>query len=469
MTDILKDKTNRVLLLMSLPIGVGMLSTFLFQVIDTYFVGKLGADALAALSFSSTIYFILVSLYIGLSIGVSIIIGQSVGKGDLDKVKKTTWVSLSLSFLISVLFSLIAILFIDDLFIELGATADIQPLIKEYTVPTLVGMPLLTIGVISSGILRASGNITKPEIIMAIAGVINLILDYGLIFGKWGLPELGIKGAAYATVMSWLFVLLGMITLLLKDELLSFSNKSSETVQSIVKDIFKLASPTILTQIIGPVTIAFITYLLAQQSSMAVAAFGVASRMEMLLLIGILSVSTALTPFVAQNSGAKATKRIEEAIIFGGKASTYLGLFIAIVLFIFVKPLATIFSDNLEVIDHTSNYFYIVSLSYMFYAFYLITTSILNGMQKTLISLKITTIKSFAFAVPLALIGSIWGVKGIFLGVALANVLAGIYATILMRKEIKNNYPDLQKVKALEDYKNNVKRLFNSKKIQLRD
>jgi len=469
MTDILKDKTNKVLLLMSFPIGIGMLSTFLFQVIDTYFVGKLGTDALAALSFSSTIYFILVSLYIGLSIGVSIIIGQSVGKGDLDKVKKTTWVSLSLSFLTSVLFSLIAIFFIDDLFIALGATADIQPLIKEYTVPILVGMPLLTIGVISCGILRASGNITRPEIIMAIAGVINLILDYGLIFGKWGLPELGIKGAAYATVMSWVFVLLGMTTLLLKDELLSFSNKSSETVQSIVKDIFKLASPTILTQIIGPVTITFITYLLAKQSSVAVAAFGVASRMEMLLLVGILSVSTALTPFIAQNSGAKFYSRINEAIVFGGKASIYIGLLIAIILFIFVKPLAAIFSDNQEVINHTSNYFYIVSLSYMFYSLYLITTAIFNGMQKTLTSLKITVVKSIVFAIPLALIGSVWGVNGIFFGLAFANVLAGIYATIPMRKEIKKNYPDLLKVKALEDYKKDVKRLFNRRKIQLRD
>ncbi len=464
MTDILKDKTNKVLLFMSLPIGIGMLSTFLFQVIDTYFVGKLGADALAALSFSSTIYFILVSLYIGLSIGISIIIGQSVGKGELEKVKKITWISLLLSFLISVLFSLVSIIFIDDLFITLGATEDIQPLIREYTIPILVGMPLLTIGVTASGILRASGNIIKPEIVMAIAGIINLIFDYGLIFGKWGLPELGIKGAAYATVISWVFVLLGMTTLLLRDKLISFSDRATASVISIIGDIFKLASPTILTQIIGPVTITYITYLLAQQSSMAVAAFGVASRMEMLLLLGILSVSTALTPFVAQNSGAKATKRIDEAIIFGGKASTYLGLFIAIILFIFVKPMAAIFSDNLEVIDYTSNYFYIVSLSYMFYAIYLITTSILNGLQKTLISLKITVIKSVVFAGPLALIGSIWGVNGIFFGLALANILAGIYATIPMRKEIRKHHPALQKASAIKDYKNDIKWLLNQKK-----
>ena len=127
MTDILKDKTNKVLLRMSLPIGVGMLSTFLFQVIDTYFVSKLGSSSLAALSFSSTIYLILISLYIGLSIGVSIIIGQSVGKGDMNKVKKTAWVALLLSTAISAVFSGISIQFIDEIFTGLGAQAEILP------------------------------------------------------------------------------------------------------------------------------------------------------------------------------------------------------------------------------------------------------------------------------------------------------------------------------------------------------
>ena len=397
MSDILKDKTNKVLLLMSFPISLGMLSTFLFQVIDTYFIGKLGAEALAALSFSSTIYFILISLYIGLSIGVSIIIGQSVGQGDLAKVKKTTWISLLLSFFISTLFSVVFIAFIDPVFTALGAESALLSLIRDYTVPILTGMPLLTIGITASGILRASGNITKPEVVMGIAGVINLVFDYVLIFGKWGFPEMGIKGAAYATVLSWIFVCLGMLVLLLKDKLLSSFQKETASAMHIIREIFRLGAPTILTQIIGPATITFLTFLLARQSSMAVAAFGVVSRMEMLLMIGILSVSTAITPFVAQNSGAKATNRIDQAIIFGGKASTYLGLLIAIVLFIFVEPLAAIFSDNKEVIEYTSNYFYIVSLSYILYALYLITTAIFNGLQKTLVSLKITLMKSIVF------------------------------------------------------------------------
>ncbi|MFT5819579.1 MAG: putative MATE family efflux protein [Crocinitomix sp.] len=460
MTDILSDKTNKVLRKMSIPIGVGMLSTFLFQVVDTYFIGKLGSESLAALGFSSTIYFVLVSLYIGLSIGVSIIIGQAVGQGDMPKVKKTTWLSLLLSFGLSVILSTISILFIDPIFSALGASNEILPLIKEYTIPILIGMPFLTIGITASGILRASGNITKPEVIMAIAGLINVILDYALIFGKWGLPEMGIQGAAYATAISWFFVLIGMIVLLLQDKLLGAAKDATNTIKSLTREIFKLGLPTILTQIIGPLTVAFLTFLLAQQSPMAVAAFGVVSRIEMLLLIGVLSVSTAITPFVAQNSGAKSIARIDQAIVFGGKASTYISLIIATLLFIFVKPIVSIFSEDPDIINYATNYFYIICLSYAFYALYLITTAVFNGLQKTLISLKITLMKSLIFAVPLTLIGSNWGVNGIFIGLALANVLAGIYAAIIMRKEIKENHPDLKKLSAIQDYKNDFRKLF---------
>ncbi len=438
MTEILTEKTTKVLFKMTLPISLGMLSTFLFQVIDTYFIGKLGANNLAALSFSSTIYFVLVSLYIGLSIGVSIIIGKAVGAGEQEKLYKTVWVSSLLTLLVSSLLSIVGVIFMDEIFSVLGAPGNLLNPISLYTQPILMGMPLLATAMTASGILRASGNITMPEVIMGIAGVINLVFDYALIFGKWGLPELGMQGAAYATVLSWFFVFVGMGVLLVKDRLFQLSTNARESVQELVKEIVTLGLPTIATQIIGPFTMMFLTYLLAKESAMAVAAFGVSGRIEMLLLIGVLAISTAITPFIAQNSGAKLYQRIDEAIVFAGKASIYLGVLIAIILYVFIDAFAGIFTEDSQVIDFTSSYFYIVSLSYVSYAFYLVTTSILNGLQKTGKSLKITVMKSFLFAVPLTIAGSYWGVIGIFSGLAISNVLSGVYAMNVMRQEIKN-------------------------------
>jgi len=229
MTDLLNENTNKALISMSLPISIGMLSTFLFQVVDTYFVGQIDAESLAALSFASTIYFLIVGTFIGLTVGVSTIIGTAVGEQDTAKVKKTVLIAVITSLLLTGCIVLVALSFVDEIFSILGAEQEILPYIKAYLVPLLLGIPLLTTGLVCGGALRASGNITKPEVIMGLAGIINLVFDYLLIFGNWGFPELGIKGAAYATVISWGFVISGMLYLIFQDRLLDLSIKSQRS------------------------------------------------------------------------------------------------------------------------------------------------------------------------------------------------------------------------------------------------
>lgn len=461
MADLLEGKANVVLAKMSVPISLGMLSTFLFQVIDTYFVGQLGANPLAALSFASTLYFMAVGLFIGLSVGVSILIGEASGKKDQRLLANTSLLAICLSFALSILLSLAVVYTWPYLFGLLGAEGEVLILTGQYIVPLFWGIPLLTGGIMIGGILRATGNISKPEIIMGIAGLINLVFDYLLIYGKYGFPELGIQGAAYATVLSWIFVILGMLFLLWKDKLLTSVNQLRKGAKGISRNIFRMGGPSILTQIVGPFSLVFLTFLLAQQSELAVAAFGVAGRIETLLMIGILGVSTALTPFIAQNAGAKQTDRINQAIAFGGKASTYLGLLLTILLFLLIKPIAGLFSEDPTVIATTSNYFYIVSLSYVLYGLYLITTSIFNGLQLPLNSLKISLIKTFLLTIPLCFAGSFWGVNGIFIGLALSNVLAGLYASRQMRKEFIRSNSSLTKVNIWQEYRKDFQTLIS--------
>ena len=460
MTDLLNENTNKALISMSLPISIGMLSTFLFQVVDTYFVGQIDAESLAALSFASTIYFLIVGTFIGLTVGVSTIIGTAVGEQDTAKVKKTVLIAVITSLLLTGCIVLVALSFVDEIFSILGAEQEILPYIKAYLIPLLLGIPLLTTGLVCGGALRASGNITKPEVIMGLAGIINLVFDYLLIFGNWGFPELGIKGAAYATVISWGFVISGMLYLIFQDRLLDLSIKSKRSSKQIALEILKLGAPSVFTQVLGPFTLMFVTFLLAKHSFTAVAAFGIAGRVETLLMIGILGVSTAMTPFIAQNSGARNEQRIDEAIVFGGRASTYLGLLVAVLLFVFISSIAGIFSDNQEVIEHTITYFYIVSLSYIFYGLVLITTSIFNGLQLPINSLKISLIKFFVMTIPLTWIGSTWGIRGIFIGFALSNVLAGIYAANQMQKQLERSNSALAEVGILQAHKNDLLKIF---------
>jgi Na+-driven multidrug efflux pump len=264
-------------------------------------------------------------------------------------------------------------------------------------------------------------------------------------------------------VWSWVFIIIGMIYLLIKDELLRFATSSKENLGTIVNEIQKLSVPTIVTQIIGPLTIMYLTWLIARQSELAVAAYGVAGRIETLLMIGVLAISSAITPFIAQNQGAHKKSRIYQAIVYGGKSSTYLGIVLCLLLYISIRPIASLFSENDEVISYTSNYFYFVSLSYVFYGLYIMGTAVFNGLKLTKVSLKLSAVKSFSFTIPLTLIGSYWGVKGIFIGVALSNLLAGIYTSIQIRKLEQIEFNAVTNRTIIQDYMDDIKWLFGKK------
>ncbi|NME67382.1 MATE family efflux transporter [Flammeovirga aprica] len=458
MADILKDKTSQVLLKMSFPISIGMLSTFLFQVIDTYFVGKLGGEALAALSFSSVLYFIIVGLFMGLAVGVSTLVGKAVGEQNDIAKEQYALIGLLMCFVLTVAVAGVVYYFSNPIFLLLGAPQEILPLIDQYMLPLLTGIAFLTTGIMAGSILRSTGNVVMPEVIMALAGVVNLFFDYALIFGEFGFPEYGIKGASYATVMSWFFMIIGMTILSLSDRILKFAYPvKTLPVVKIVQQITKVGLPTTVTQMIAPITQMYLTFILASHSAMAVGAFGVSSRIEMLMLIGILGVGTALTPFIAQNLGANQKKRIDEAIVFGGKTSTYLGIALAIILFVLIEPLASIFSEDASIIEYTVSYFRLVGVSYVFYGFFIMTSSAFNGLQMTKDSMKIMLIKSFAMTVPLTLIGSaVYGIDGIFIGLSLSNILGGIYASVFMKKKYKEMDSDLQHAEIWKDYKSDL-------------
>lgn len=446
---------------MSVPIALGMLSTFLFQVIDTYFVGQLGGEALAALSFASTLYFLMIGMFIGLAVGVSILIGKAFGAQNQALIRQTTLIALVLSLLVSLLLARIGQISLIPLFRMLGAEQKILTMILEYLDPLLLGMPLLTVALVAGGALRATGNVLRPEILMAIAGVLNLLFDYLFIFGKMGFPEMGIKGAAWATVLSWIFVFVGMILLLQHKKLIQFRWPKWGIWKKTAIQVFNLSAPTIVNQMIGPLTLMYLTFLLARESAQAVAAFGIAGRIETLLMIGILGVSTALTPFIAQNVGAQRKERVEEAIVFGGKASTYLGLVVALILFVSIRPLAALFTDDSTIITQTSQYFYIVSLSYTLYGLFLVTSSIFNGLELPLEALSISCAKSFLFTIPLTWVGSYWGVLGIFVALSFSNLMSGVFAAWRMRKELNRVNSNLLQEPILASYWKDIKGMLN--------
>ncbi len=459
---ILEGTVTRVLLGMAVPVALGMLSTFLFQVVDTYFVGMLGPEFLAAISFTSPVYMLLMSLNIGLSVGVSTVIAKALGAGDRQRAGELAALSIGLVVVVSIVVCGLGYLTIGPTFRALGARGEIVSLVSTYMSILYVGMPCVMTGLICGGILRASGRARAPEVIMAIAGAINLVLDYVLIFGVGPFPELGLAGAALATAIAWVFVLVGMLVVLARAGLVRVQGLKPRTALREIRGVLGIGVPAMATQILTPVTTLLITYLVARHGADAIAAFGVASRIQALAMVGVFGVGTAVTPFIAQNLGAGLQGRIDDAIVFAGKAATYWGIGVFAVLALTAAPLAAMFSDSEAVQYYTRMYFYIVGATYVPFGLLSVTASIFNGVVDPTKALRILIAKA-VFTVPLVVVGSTQGAVGIFAALAISNVLGGIYAARTMKRHLAAAGTSLAQRDARADYVADLAALFGGR------
>ncbi len=158
----------------------------------------------------------------------------------------------------------------------------------------------LVAGLIGNAALMAKGIMIRSTLVMGIGGIVNVVFDYVLIFGFGPFPAMGLAGAAYATVLSWAVIFLLMMTLLVRESLLSLSFFMD--IRQAIKDLrgmLYVAMPAIAAQLLNPVAIAVITRIVSGYGEDAVAAFGIVTRIESLILVGILSLSVVMTPFVA--------------------------------------------------------------------------------------------------------------------------------------------------------------------------
>lgn len=462
MTDtanpMLTTPVNRMLMRMSAPISLGMVSTFLFQIVDTFFVGQLGSTELAALAFTAPVYLLFLSIFMGFSVGVSAVAARAMGAGQPERARGLTMLSLALVLILSTALSYGADGQTEVIFRGLGAAEEILPLIDAYMRILYLSFPLLMLAIIGSGAARAIGITGQTELVFGIAGVVNLVFDYLLIFGIGPFPELGFAGAAWATALSFLTTFVGVTVILVRNGMLGLRGIGSAL--SGLPEILRFSVPTISMQVLVPATGMFVTYLLAGYGSEAVAAFGVASRIESLALVGIFAVSMSVTPFVAQNFGAGEHDRIDEAVVFAGKASVYIGILLFALLALAGPFIARVFSDDPEVIRFVGFYFRIVAISYGFVGIVNVTASVFNGLHMPGEALKLMLIRTLLIVFPLLLLASFLGLWWILAALTLGNVLSAIVAGRLMNASMRKWGRPIADANLASEYLNDVRRVF---------
>ncbi|UAB72515.1 MATE family efflux transporter [Vibrio sp. SCSIO 43132] len=463
-SPILSKPVRPALVAMAAPAAFGMLMTFMFQLVDTYFVGQLGTQPLAAMSFAYPVYFLVISLFMGTAAGVSAVVGKALGEKNSDKARSIASISILFFLITAIGLGALGLLSADQVFTLLGTPPDTLPLVKEYMIPLFIGMWALVGTLVANAALMAKGVMVSSTIIMAIGGVTNLVFDYLLIFGVGPFPEMYLEGAALATVISWLVILVLMVSLAFKESLFSFRVLFT-LIQSLkeLKPVFRIGIPAIAAQVLTPFAVAIITRALSAHGEAAVAAYGIVTRIESLVLTGILALSVVMTPFVAQNYGAKKQGRLDKVIAISGRMTVYWGLLFFAIVALASAPILSIFSDQPEVLAFGSSYFYFVGLTFPAYGLALITTSFFNGVEQPLSSLRITLVRSIILTIPLAWIGSYFGVSYVWAGIATANLIAAWYAGRMLNLWLKTQDSALIGHNPLSDYKRDFQVLLGKR------
>lgn len=419
------------------PMVLGILSIFLFNLVDTYFISLLGTEPLAAVSFTFPVTMLIMNLAIGLSIATGAVVARSLGKKQIEDARNWVTASLYLSLILGLVMAAIGISTQSIVFRWLGAGEHLLGMISDYMTWWYAGCFLLIVLVIVNASIRATGNTKLPSLIMLGSSALNGILDPLLIFGLGPFPELGIKGAAIATAISWGVAFILVLKHLLDKDLITLKIPDAITYQW--RQLAKLGIPAALTNMLGPIANAIMVAWVAQYGTHAVAAYGVGSRIEPLAMIVIMAFTASLPPFVGQNHGAGEDVRIEQALI---KSMQFLFVWQIIVyglLVLFAQPISAIFSSDLAVQAIIQTFLYIVPLTYFAMGFTLVTTATLNALHKTQLSLSLNLLRLFIIYLPCAWLGQHFGgLTGLFYGCAAGNLIMGVIVLALFIRT-KNN------------------------------
>ncbi len=415
------------------PMVLGIMAMFLFNLVDTYFISLLGTQPLAAISFTFPVTMLVINMGIGLSIATGAVVARALGQKDQQQT--TLWISSSfyLAILIALALMTIGLTFQDTIFQLLGAGPELLPLISAYMTWWFAGSVLLIILIVVNASVRATGNTKLPSLVMLFSALLNGILDPLLIFGIGPFPELGIKGAAIATLISWLLALVLIMRFMIRNQLISF--RLNHAFINSWKKLVSLGVPAAFTNMLGPLANGLLVAWVAQYGTTAIAAYGVGSRLEPLALIVVMAFTASLPPFVGQNHGAGEHKRIEQALVKSMQFIMIWQLLVYAAMAILAEPISLLFSDDANVREVIKTFIYILPISYFGLGFSLVTTATINSLHKPRISLLINALRLFILYVPLAWIGNhFWGLTGLFWGCAMANLLVGLTVMLLFNK-----------------------------------
>ena len=418
------------------PMALGMVALISYNIVDTYFVGRLGTLELAAISFTFPVGFIVGAVTMAFGIGTSSVCSRLFGASRLEDVERVAIHTIMLGAVTGIVVVTIGLLTIDPLFTLLGADERTLPIIQRYMRIYYWGGLFLVIPMITNSVLRASGNAKTPALIMTMSAILNAILDPILIFGLFGFPRLEVEGAAIATVIANVITMITSISVVVfREHLVTFRHLWPKLVFDSWGRVLHVGLPSMASSLIAPLTTAFITYQVAQFGQEAVAGFGVASRMEGLSLLVMMALGGAITPYVGQNFGAERYDRVTDGVRWSQRFSLIYGLTVAAILALTSTYIAQTFTEDPKAISTANLHMRIVPLSYFLLGFAMIANGAFNAIGRPMPAMFISLTRTILLYAPLAFILTrLFGLVGVFTAACTANLMAGTIGFFWFRR-----------------------------------
>ena len=432
-----KDKIPYLLKKIAIPAATGTLFQSLYTLVDTFYAGKISANALVALSKAFPISFIIISFGVGILAGTTSLIANALGEKKQSKAASYLAQSVLYSFLIYILVIFLGLYSASDILNFMG-TEEINILLTlEYIQIIFIGSIFFFLQVSLNSVLNAEGDTRSYRNILIISFFLNIFLNPLFVFGFGIIPAFGVSGLAIATIICQLISLLYILTKVLKTDLAQLLNLKFFIVKiNLILDLFKQGMPITISLMLIGLGIYNILFFVSKFGDIATAGYGVALRIEQLLLLPTIGLNTAVLSITGQNFGAKEYDRIGEvyykAIFYGALIMLIAGLFI----FFSGNFLIQLFSNDPEVLYYGVQYLKIAALIGPVYPIFFITNAFFQGIKKPIYSTFINL-----FRIVILPFITMWlilnyfngGFMDLFIGLLVINWIFGIFIIIIVR------------------------------------
>ena len=426
--DIMLGNPKRALIKMSIPLIVSLLITSLYNLIDAAWVSGLGADALAGVGFFTPIFMILVGFGNGLGSGAAFAISKYIGENDKIKADNASIHSILIDIVVSIIITIILLIFLNPILNAMGAGSTIS-YATDYGVIILVGSVFIILSNALYGIFRGEGDTKRPMYAMIASAVLNIILDPIFIYTF----NLGVKGAAIATIISAVFVILVLVYWLYvkKDTYLKPYWGNFNFKRDISIDVVKVGIPASIQLLNNAFFAAVFSALLAYVGSTdSVAVYSTGWRIVTIGTTPLLAIGTALISVIAANYGAKNFKNIQIAHRYAMKVSIVIAIVVAVLTNFFAGEIASIFASSgssVRIASELTGFLSWIVIYYPTMAVGVASTYVFQGIGKGLTAMFQTIMRETGFTILFAYLFAVvlgYGVWGAWMGIVLGEVVS---------------------------------------------